>query len=162
MLRDSRDIIRRLRRDGFELISISGSHHKFRHPVTKRTTIVTHPRKDIPIGTVKSIYRDAGLKEPAMTYYIALIHKDPDSCYGVSFPDIPGVFTAGDTIDEAMQQAAEVLVFAAEDWTNPDGSTGLPAPRTIDELRNDAKFNDMAEGAVVAAVPFRMRAHAAE
>jgi len=60
MLRDSRDIIRRLRRDGFELISISGSHHKFRHPVTKRTTIVTHPRKDIPIGTVKSIYRDAG------------------------------------------------------------------------------------------------------
>jgi len=97
-----------------------------------------------------------------MTYYIALIHKDPDSCYGVSFPDIPGVFTAGDTIDEAMQQAAEVLVFAAEDWTNPDGSTGLPAPRTIDELRNDAKFNDMAEGAVVAAVPFRMRAHAAE
>lgn len=97
-----------------------------------------------------------------MTYYIALIHKDPDSCYGVSFPDVPGVFTAGDTIDEAMQQAAEVLVFAAEDWTNPDGSTELPAPRTIDELRNDAEFNDMAEGAVVAAVPFRMQAHAAE
>lgn len=97
-----------------------------------------------------------------MTYYIALIHKDPDSCYGVLFPDVPGVFTAGDTIDEAMQQAAEVLVFAAEDWTNPDGSTELPAPRTIDELRNDAEFNEMAEGAVVAAVPFRMRAHAAE
>jgi hypothetical protein len=47
-----------------------------------------------------------------MTHYIALIHKDPDSCYGVSFPDIPGVFTAGDTIEEGMQQAAEVLRFA--------------------------------------------------
>ena len=57
-----------------------------------------------------------------MTHYIALIHKDPDSCYGVSFPDIPGVFTGGDTIEEAMQQAVEVLQFAAEDWTNPDGS----------------------------------------
>jgi predicted RNase H-like HicB family nuclease len=52
-----------------------------------------------------------------MPHYIALIHKDTDSCYGVSFPDIPGVITGGDTIDEAMQQAAEVLGFAAEDWT---------------------------------------------
>ena len=33
-----------------------------------------------------------------MTHYIALIHKDPDSSYGVSFPDLPGVFTGGDTI----------------------------------------------------------------
>jgi antitoxin HicB len=48
-----------------------------------------------------------------MPHYIALIHKDADSCYGVSFPDVPGVFTAGDTIDEAMQQAAKVLEFAA-------------------------------------------------
>ncbi len=97
-----------------------------------------------------------------MTYYIALIHKDPDSCYGVSFPDVPGVFTAGDTIDEAMQQAADVLEFASEDWTNPDGSKELPPARTIDQLRNDLEFSEMAEGAVIAAVPFRTRAHAAE
>jgi antitoxin HicB len=72
-----------------------------------------------------------------MAHYIALIHKDSDSCYGVSFPDIPGVFTAGDTVDEAMQQAREVLQFAAEDWTSPDGSTGFKAPSTIDELRGN-------------------------
>jgi antitoxin HicB len=70
-----------------------------------------------------------------MPHYIALIHKDSDSCYGVSFPDIPGVFTAGDTVDEAMQQAREVLQFAAEDWINPDGSTGFKAPSTIDEAQ---------------------------
>lgn len=64
-----------------------------------------------------------------MPHYIALIHKDRDSCYGVSFRDLPGVFTAGDTIDEAMQKAAEVLEFA---------------------------------GAVIAAVPFRAKAEAAE
>jgi len=97
-----------------------------------------------------------------MTYYIALIHKDLDSCYGVSFPDVPGVVTADDTIEEAMRQAAEVLEFAAEDWTNPDGSRDLPPARTIDELRNDAEFNELAEGAVIAAVPFRAHAHAAE
>ena len=43
-----------------------------------------------------------------MPHYIALIHKDANSCYGVSFPDVPGVFTAGETIDEAMQKAPEL------------------------------------------------------
>jgi len=47
MLRDSRDIIRRLTSDGFELASVRGSHHKFKH-VDGRTVIVAHPRKDIP------------------------------------------------------------------------------------------------------------------
>ena len=64
-----------------------------------------------------------------MTHYIALIHKDADSCYGVSFPDVPGVFTAGDTIDEAIQNAAEALAFAAEDWSDLNGAE-FPAPRT--------------------------------
>jgi HicB_like antitoxin of bacterial toxin-antitoxin system len=43
-----------------------------------------------------------------MAHYMALIHNDVNSCYGVSFPDVPGVFTAGDTIDEAIRKAAEV------------------------------------------------------
>ena len=97
-----------------------------------------------------------------MPHYIALIHKDADSCYGVSFPDIPGVITAGGTIDEAMQHAAEVLEFAAEDWNKPDGSKGFPPPRTIDELRADAEFQQDATDAVIAAVPFRVKAEAAE
>ncbi len=94
-----------------------------------------------------------------MAHYIALIHKDADSCYGVSFPDVPGVFTAGDTIDEAIQKAAEVLAFAAEDWSELDGKE-FPAPRTIDELRSNAEFQELAADAVVAAVPFRTRAEA--
>lgn len=60
MLSDSRDIIRRLQQDGFALVSTRGSHHKFRHPLTKRVVIVTHPRKDIPAGTASSIYKQAG------------------------------------------------------------------------------------------------------
>lgn len=95
-----------------------------------------------------------------MAHYIALIHKDADSCYGVSFPDVPGVFTAADTIDEAMQKAAEVLAFAAEDWPDLDGAE-FPAPRTIDALRADPEFQDQAADAVIAAVPFRARAEAA-
>lgn len=97
-----------------------------------------------------------------MPHYIALIHKEADSSYGVSFPDVPGVIAAGGSIDDAMQKAAEVLEFAAEDWENRDGSNHFPAPRTIDELRADADFRAAAADAVIAAVPFRAKAEAAE
>lgn len=53
------------------------------------------------------------------------------SCYGMSFPDWPGVITAGDTIDEAMQQAAEVLTFPAEDWESRDGVKRVISRRQI-------------------------------
>jgi antitoxin HicB len=96
-----------------------------------------------------------------MPHYIALIHKDTNSGYGVSFPDVPGVVTAADTIDEAMRRAVEALEFAAEDWTEQTGAE-FPQPRTIDELRADAEFQQDANDAVVAAVPFRAKAEAAE
>jgi predicted RNase H-like HicB family nuclease len=92
-----------------------------------------------------------------MAHYIALIHKDADSGYGVSCPDVPGVITAGDTIDEALQQAAEVLEFAAQDWPG-----AFPQPRSIDDLRADPIFQEDAADAVLAAVPFRAKAEAAE
>ncbi|TAJ26950.1 type II toxin-antitoxin system HicA family toxin [Bosea sp. (in: a-proteobacteria)] len=55
MLTNSADIIRRLKRDGFVLKSVRGSHHKFVHEATKRMTVVPHPKRDIPIGTVHGI-----------------------------------------------------------------------------------------------------------
>src|SRR5436305_12727003 len=94
-----------------------------------------------------------------MAHYIALIHKDRDSCYGVSFPDVPGVFTAGDTIDEAIRNAADVLAFAAEDWSNLAGER-FPTARTIDELRTDPEFQERAADAVIAAVPFDAKVEA--
>lgn len=97
-----------------------------------------------------------------MPHFIALIHKEADSSYGVSFPDVPGVIAAGDSIDEAMQNAADALEFATEDWENRDGSKRFPSPRTIDELRTDPEFQESAEDAVIAAVPLRLKAQAAE
>jgi predicted RNase H-like HicB family nuclease len=89
-----------------------------------------------------------------MPRYIALIHKESDGCYGVSFPDIPGVITGGDTVDEALEQAGDVLQFAAEDWINPDGTTGFKAPSTIDELRSKPEFLEDEKNAVVAFVDY--------
>lgn len=58
LLTDSRESIRRLEADGFVLVSVRGSHHKYRRET--RTVILPHPRRDIPIGTARSIYRQAG------------------------------------------------------------------------------------------------------
>lgn len=80
-------------------------------------------------------------------HYIALIHKDPDSGYGVSFPDVPGVVTIGDTLDQALAEASIVLAFAFEDWAGP-----LPQPRDLETLRADADFIAASHGAVIAAV----------
>jgi predicted RNase H-like HicB family nuclease len=96
-----------------------------------------------------------------MAHYIALIHKHPDTGYGVSFPDVPGVITGGDSIDEAMQNAPEVLAFAAEDWREQTGKP-FPKPRSIDELRQDVSFQRDAADAIVAAIPLGEKAEAAE
>ena len=58
MERDSKEIIRRLRADGFELVGIRGSHHKYRKG--SRTIIVPHPKKDLPTGTARQIAKAAG------------------------------------------------------------------------------------------------------
>lgn len=43
--------------------------------------------------------------------YAALLHKDERSSYGVSFPDLPGCFSGGETEEEAMRNAAEALAL---------------------------------------------------
>ena len=62
--------------------------------------------------------------EITMPLYIAVIREQAGH-FNVSFPDVPGLVTAGDSLDEALEEAIEALEGAGEDWTNPDGSTGL-------------------------------------
>jgi predicted RNase H-like HicB family nuclease len=49
-----------------------------------------------------------------MRQYIALIHKEADSDYDISFPDLPGVISAGKTLDEARDMGAEALALHLE------------------------------------------------
>jgi predicted RNase H-like HicB family nuclease len=82
--------------------------------------------------------------------YIALVHKDKDTSYGVSFPDVPGCISAGDTFEEAITNAAEALAghFA---MMRADGDS-IPKPRSIEALRDNAEFAADAADAVVAFV----------
>lgn len=80
-------------------------------------------------------------------HYIALIHKDAESGYGISFPDVPGVIAVADTLDDALREGGIALGFAFEDRQGP-----RPVPRTLDHLRGDPDFLDWSKDAVVAAV----------
>jgi predicted RNA binding protein YcfA (HicA-like mRNA interferase family) len=62
--RPSRDLIKDLERSGWSLKRVNGSHHIFTHPDRPGIVTVPHPRKDIPIGTLRSIYRMAGWPWP--------------------------------------------------------------------------------------------------
>jgi len=58
MERNSKDIVKRLLKEGFEQVSQNGSHVKFRKD--DRTVIVPHPKKDLPMGTARNIAKQAG------------------------------------------------------------------------------------------------------
>ena len=59
---DSRKIIKLLKQNGWHYVAKVGSHIQFRHPERKGRVTVPHPKKDIPIGTLKSIERQSGIK----------------------------------------------------------------------------------------------------
>jgi len=56
----SRDVMQRLKADGWHLTGIDGSHHQFRHPSKPGKVTVPHPRKDMAIVTLRSIFTQAG------------------------------------------------------------------------------------------------------
>jgi len=75
-----------------------------------------------------------------MPHYIALIHKQNDSDFGVSFPDFPGCVSAGATLEEACRMGAEALAFHVEGLAE-DGESA-PEPSTLDAIMHDPENRD--------------------
>lgn len=80
-----------------------------------------------------------------MNTFFALVEADPGSAYGVSFPDLPGCFSAADRLEDVIPKAAEALELWFEDAEDT-------APRPLDEVRA-AVADRLAEGAFLVAVP---------
>jgi predicted RNase H-like HicB family nuclease len=72
--------------------------------------------------------------------YIALIHKDAASDYGVSFPDFPGCISAGRTLDDARSMAAEALSLHIE-GLQLDGIVP-PKPSSLDKIMQSHENRD--------------------
>ncbi|MCP1652572.1 type II toxin-antitoxin system HicB family antitoxin [Pseudomonas nitroreducens] len=77
-----------------------------------------------------------------------VLHKDPDSDYGVTLPDVPGCFSAGCTVDEALDNAKEALALHFEGLL-ADGEE-LPQPQAIDQHLSNPDYN----GGVWAVIEF--------
>ncbi|MEP6867747.1 MAG: type II toxin-antitoxin system HicB family antitoxin [Novosphingobium sp.] len=80
-----------------------------------------------------------------MQYFYAIVHKDLDSAFGVSFPDLPGCFSAADEIEDVLPHACEALELWFEDAADV-------TPSGLEEIRVLAA-TDLAEGAFIVAVP---------
>ncbi len=75
-----------------------------------------------------------------MRPYIGLIHKERDSDYGVSFPDLPGCISAGTTLDEARLMAAEALALHLDGMAE-DGDA-IPEPSALEDIMSEREYRD--------------------
>jgi predicted RNase H-like HicB family nuclease len=85
-----------------------------------------------------------------MADYVALLSKDPDSDYGVDFPDFPGCVTAGASPEEVRDLALEALCLHIEGMIQ-DGEH-IPSPSSIDEVTS-GKLNGDVVGIFLVTVP---------
>jgi predicted RNase H-like HicB family nuclease len=90
-----------------------------------------------------------------MSNYIAIVHKETKSDFGVSFPDFPGCITAGKNIDEAKDMAQEALSLHIRGMLE-DGEQ-LPAPSKLEEIMSDPDYVDAIAFFVVSAPDVKPR-----
>lgn len=72
--------------------------------------------------------------------YPVVIHKDPESDYGVTVPDVPGCFSAGETLDEALEQVVEAIECHLEGLLL-DGEP-VPTPQTVEHHQGNPNYAD--------------------
>jgi predicted RNase H-like HicB family nuclease len=72
--------------------------------------------------------------------YPVVIHKDPESYYGVTIPDLPGCFSAGDTVEDALTQAVEAIECYLEGLLLD--SEPIPNPKDITFHTNNPDYAD--------------------
>ena len=58
----SREVIRELLKNGWFEVAQVGSHKQFKHAIKAGRVTVPYPKRDIPLGTLKSIEKQAGIK----------------------------------------------------------------------------------------------------
>lgn len=62
MIKDSKDLIKLLERDGWYIVNKVGSHYQLKHLTKEGRVTIPHPKKDLPIGTIKSILKQSQIE----------------------------------------------------------------------------------------------------
>jgi len=97
-----------------------------------------------------------------MPHYVAIVEDaGPEKAVGIWFPDLPGCFSAGDDIDQALRNAQEALALYAD--SQAVEGRALPPPRTVSALKNDPEVAaDLREHAIALIALPAAAEHAAE
>lgn len=91
----------------------------------------------------------------ARLFYPAILEKEPDSAYGVTFPDFPGLVSAGDTAEEAIVNAHEGLAGHVALMVQDGGP--LPDPTPVEVVTADPEIQLVAITLVGVTIPGRAK-----
>ena len=84
------------------------------------------------------VWKTITIKFPELRHYPVVLHKDPDSGYSVTTPDLPGCFTDGDTIEDALKRAQEAMELYME-CLLLDGDP-IPEPKDLTFHQNNPEY----------------------
>ena len=122
---------------------VRGSHHVFTHPSRAGIVVIPHPRKDLGKGLGRKNSQTGGY---LMRYPILIEEGTETAAYGVVVPDLPGCFSAGDTLDEAIEAARE----AAAAWIDAalDRNMTIPRPSSLEDVRKQRGYKGWTVGVI--------------
>lgn len=112
----------------------------YTHLVNSNISTVPQPKKDLGKGLVSSLRKLAGLKwENPRRYPVMIEAGDENTAWSVVVPDLPGCFSAGDTLDKAMTAVEEVAVA----WIDATLDTGreIPSPSAMQDTMAKGDFS---------------------
>jgi predicted RNase H-like HicB family nuclease len=82
-----------------------------------------------------------------MKQYVAVVEKDPDSAFGIWFPDVEGCFSAGETMEEASANAAAALRQHVEALES--AGRAVPLARSMDDVLRDKDVRKAVSGSAI-------------
>jgi predicted RNase H-like HicB family nuclease/predicted RNA binding protein YcfA (HicA-like mRNA interferase family) len=135
----SADLISELKKAGWRLARVNGSHHVFTHPQRIGIVVVPHPQEGLGAWAGEG-HTAAGRdlrRGYNMRYPVAIEPGTETEAFGVVVPDLPGCFSAGDTMEEAMAKAEESIAAWIE--TALDAGQDIPLPSSVEALRKKHK-----------------------
>ena len=96
-----------------------------------------------------------------MPQYVAIVEEvGPDRAVGIWFPDLPGCFSGGDNLDEALRNASEAIGLYANSLA--EEGQPLPSPRSLSELRHEPEVAEDIKDHMIALIAAPVHADAAE
>ena len=123
----------KLRSDGWILVATKGSHRQFKHLDKKgRVTVPGKPSDDLAPGTLKSILKQASLKDRVLMRYAIVIEKAENN-FSAYVPDLPGCVATGTTIEETESEMRAAIEFHLQGMKD-DGLTILEPASQVEYI----------------------------